>query len=186
MVPLYAREYLPSDPIRVAAAAIDDETHTVALRLQPSDISQEGYRRAFFEDRDIVERVSVLQRSSRGWRGVNIARHRREGRCSPSDLSALVGLVQMILPVIDRHFELPASPAWRDSLTDIERRFGQDFPELTGRERQVCARAAVGMSVEATALDLGIGRTSVLTYRRRAYGRLGVSSAYGLAALVLH
>lgn len=37
--------------------------------------------------------------------------------------------------------------------------------------RQVCARAALGMSVEATALELGIGKTSVLTYRQRAYQR---------------
>jgi DNA-binding CsgD family transcriptional regulator len=40
------------------------------------------------------------------------------------------------------------------------------------------------MSVEASALDLGIGRTSVLTYRQRAYRRLGVGSPVALAALV--
>ncbi len=186
MVPLYTREYMRSDPIRLAVDAFDEQTHTVALRLQPSDIAAEGYRRAFFEDRDIVERVSVLQRSEGGWRGVNIARHRREGPCNAKDLSTLAALGQLILPIIDRHFEAQGMAAWRESLAVIEGRFLQDFPRLTERERQVCARAAVGMSVEATALDLDIGRTSVLTYRRRAYGRLGVSSPYGLAALVLH
>ena len=42
------------------------------------------------------------------------------------------------------------------------------------------------MSVEATALDLGIGKTSVLTYRQRAYQRLKVTSPFELCALVTH
>jgi DNA-binding CsgD family transcriptional regulator len=42
------------------------------------------------------------------------------------------------------------------------------------------------MSVEATALELGIGKTSVLTYRQRAYQRLRVTSALELCALVAH
>lgn len=186
ILPLYEREYMRIDPLRQAVDALDDQTPTVALRLEPSDIVSEGYRRTFFEDRGIVERVSILQRSGRGWRGVNIARHRRAGRCSSTDLETLAGLSQLVLPIIDRHFEGQGPTAWDENLSDIEGRFHQGFPDLTERERQVCARAVLGMSVEATALDLGIGRTSVLTYRRRAYGRLNVTSPFELAALVLH
>ncbi len=186
MVPLYVRKYLRHDPIGHAMAAMDEGAEGVILRLQPSDIAEEGYRRAFFEDRGIVERVSLLQRGPRGWRGANIARHRREGPCTSSDIEALCGLAQLLLPLVERHFEPRAATPWRKAIDDIEARFLRDFPALTGREREVCARAAVGMSVEATALDLGIGEASVLTYRRRAYRRLNVSSPYGLAALVLH
>ena len=186
IVPLYVREYMPRDPLRHAAETLDDRTLTVVLRLEPSDIAEEGYRRVFFEERGIVERVSVLQRCETGWRGVNIARHRRHGPCSEADISTLAGIAQLILPIVDHHFDWQASADWRNALSDMEVRFEQGFPALTERERQVCARAAVGMSIEATALDLGIGRSSVLTYRRRAYGRLHVTSPYGLAALVLH
>jgi len=42
------------------------------------------------------------------------------------------------------------------------------------------------MTVEATALDLGIAKTSVLTYRKRAYQRLQVTSPFELCALVTH
>ena len=42
------------------------------------------------------------------------------------------------------------------------------------------------MSVEATALDLGIGKSSVLTYRQRAYQRLNVTSPFELSSLVTH
>jgi DNA-binding CsgD family transcriptional regulator len=57
---------------------------------------------------------------------------------------------------------------------------------LAQREVEVCARALIGMSVEATALDLGIRPTSITTYRQRAYQKLGISSQNELFALVLH
>ena len=66
----------------------------------------------------------------------------------------------------------------------LEERFAARCPALTPRERQVCARAALGMSVEATALDLAIAKTSVVTFRQRAYRRLGVTSPFELCRLV--
>ena len=72
------------------------------------------------------------------------------------------------------------------SAQHVERRLHHLFPNLTGREREVCARATVGMSVEATALDLGIAKTSVMTYRKRSYQRLGITSVHELCALVSH
>lgn len=47
-----------------------------------------------------------------------------------------------------------ASP--RLTVTELEERFAARHKCLTLRERQVCGRAALGMSVEATARDLGI------------------------------
>jgi DNA-binding CsgD family transcriptional regulator len=72
------------------------------------------------------------------------------------------------------------------TVAQLEERFATRYGSLTFRERQVCARAAIGMTVEATALELGVARTSVLTYRQRAYQRLGVASALELCALVTH
>jgi DNA-binding CsgD family transcriptional regulator len=70
-------------------------------------------------------------------------------------------------------------------VSELEGRFARLFPDLTGRERQTCARAAIGMTAEGAALDLGIATSSILTYRKRAYRRLGVTSAYELARLVM-
>ena len=47
-------------------------------------------------------------------------------------------------------------------------------------------RAAAGMNVDETAGALGIARSSVLTYRQRAYQRLKVASPLELRALVTH
>lgn len=47
---------------------------------------------------------------------------------------------------------------------------------LTGRELDVCARTLIGLTAEGIALDLNIKKSSVSTYRKRAYARLGISS----------
>lgn len=65
----------------------------------------------------------------------------------------------------------------RRSIGTIEHRLGSTFEDLTGRERAVCARTMVGMTAEAIGLDLGISPASVLTYRRRAYGRYAFTHA---------
>ncbi|GHF61970.1 helix-turn-helix transcriptional regulator [Seohaeicola zhoushanensis] len=48
--------------------------------------------------------------------------------------------------------------------------------ELTRRESQVCARILHGLTTLGIALDLDIGKESVVTYRKRAYSRLAISS----------
>lgn len=50
------------------------------------------------------------------------------------------------------------------------------YPELTKRESAVCGLIAIGMSSEAIALTLGSGINTVLTFRRRAYSRLHIST----------
>ena len=116
---------------------------------------------------------------------MNIARHSTDGPCSDGELSSLIGLACLVLPMLPLNRSRKAA-VWPVSVTQLETRFAERHPRLTARELQVCARAAMGMSVEATALDLGIGKTSVLTYRQRAYQRLCVASPFELCALVAH
>ncbi|MET4092535.1 DNA-binding CsgD family transcriptional regulator [Bradyrhizobium sp. S3.5.5] len=56
---------------------------------------------------------------------------------------------------------------------------------LTPREQDVCRRILLGFSSEAISQALGISLHSTLTYRKRAYERLGISSQNELFAIVL-
>ena len=56
---------------------------------------------------------------------------------------------------------------------------------LTRRETDVLSRVLLGVTSEGIALDLGIGINTVLTYRKRAYARLGVTSQAELFSLCL-
>ncbi|PVX85882.1 helix-turn-helix domain-containing protein [Paraburkholderia unamae] len=52
----------------------------------------------------------------------------------------------------------------------------QVFASLTTRERTVCVGILTGYTSEGIALNLGISINSVLTYRKRVYEKLGITS----------
>jgi DNA-binding CsgD family transcriptional regulator len=185
LFPAYLKWYLHVDPVADAYAAAPQSSNVALLRVRPRDIEPAAFRRRFFDEAGIVERVSVIQRGADAWRVINVARHESDGCCTDQELSSLIGLACLFLPMLPlnrtrRSTEQPLT------VTKLEQRFANRYPKLPSRERQVCARAAIGMTVEATALDLGIGKTSVLTYRQRAYQRLCVTSPVELRALVTH
>lgn len=182
LFPAYKRWYMSRDPIGEAFSATQGSTHVVLQKVRPADIESTGFRRRFFDEAGIVERVSIVQRGADAWRGISIARHASNGYCSDDELRSLVGLACLVLPMLP----LNRAPRERPRLTatQLEARFAARHPNLTAREREVCARAALGLSVEATARELGIAKSSVLTYRQRAYQRLGVRKPSELAVLV--
>jgi len=185
LFPIYNKRYLALDPIYDAYRATPECSDVALLRIRPSDIPSAGFRRRFFEEPGIVERLSIVQRGADAWRVLTIARHADEGLFSNVEIDALVGLACLALPMLPLNRTRPGL-VLQLTVEQFEDRFASRYPALTARERQVCARAVLGMSIEATALDLGIGKTSVLTYRQRAYQRLQVANAFQLCALVSH
>jgi DNA-binding CsgD family transcriptional regulator len=185
LFPLYLKKYLPLDPVCQAYRATSKFSDVAVQRVRPSDISSLGFRRRFFDDPGIAERVSVIQRGEDAWRVMTVCRHTSDGYLSDQELSSMVALAWLVLPMLP--YNRKQSPTPRQlTVEQLEERFATRYECLTARERQVCARAAIGMSVEATALDLGIGKSSVLTYRQRAYQRLQVTSPFELSSLVTH
>ena len=185
LFPAYLKSYLRLDPVCDAYRAAPARSDVVLQRVRPADIASPGFRRRIFDDAGIVERVSVIQRGPDSWRVINVARHVSDGYFSDNEVNSLVGLACLLLPMLPLNRQRQSGPLSL-SVSQLEDRFATRYACLTLRERQVCARAAIGMSVEATALDLGIGKTSVLTYRQRAYQRLKVTSPFELCALVTH
>ncbi len=185
LFPAYNKSYHRIDPVCDAYQAAPQLGDVAFLRLRPSDIVSHGFRRRFFDDAGIVERVSIIQKGGEGWRVLNVARHQSDGIFTDDELDTLIALACLALPMLP-HNRKHATPASQLTVDQLEQRFSVRFTTLTARERQVCARAVIGMTVEATAIDLGIAKTSVLTYRQRAYQRLRVSSPYELCSLVTH
>lgn len=185
LFPDYLKWYQRLDPVTEAYRAAPRVTDVALQRVRPAHISSPAFRRRVFDDAGIVERVSVIQRGPDAWRVMNVARHASDGPFSDGELSALIGLACLALPMLPLNRDQRAR-AGQLSVEQLEQRFVARCAALTPRELQVCARAAAGMSVEATASELGIARTSVLTYRRRAYERLDVNSPIELRSLVTH
>jgi len=183
LFPAYRKWYLRLDPIYEAYRAAPSRSDVALQRVRPADIDSPGFRRRVFDDAGIVERASVIQRGADSWRCINVARHSSEGCFSDAEISSLIGLACLILPMLPLNRERESQEPSL-SIADLEERFAARHNMLTKRERQVCARAAKGMSVEATATELKIAKSTVLTYRQRAYERLRVGNAFELCGLV--
>ena len=90
--------------------------------------------------------------------------------------------------VQDRELSDPLLPILgRLALLHFERREASGVPDalmaLSERERAVCLGVLAGQKAEVIAHDLGVAPTSVVTYRRRAYDKLGISSRAELFAI---
>jgi DNA-binding CsgD family transcriptional regulator len=185
LFPAYCRWYLPQDPVIDAYGATPRCNDVVLQRVRPEHIPSLGFRRRVFEDAGIVERLSIVQHGADGWRVMSIARHASDGYFSDAEIDALASLAFLVLPMLPHNRQRRGANGVL-SVAQLEARFACQFAQLSRRERQVCARAASGMSVDETGLELGIARSSVLTYRQRAYQRLKVASPVELYALVTH
>jgi DNA-binding CsgD family transcriptional regulator len=184
----YARQYFRNDPARPTNPDDQAAKHVALSHLRSCDLGHSPYRRDCYDKPGIIERLSVTCGSGDCVDSVNFYRTHQDGPFEAADYDIAIETTALLLPFIRRHRAILASPAANraDTLERFSKRL-QGLPNrLAQREIEVCARALIGMSVEATALDLGIRPTSVTTYRQRAYQKLGISSQNELFALVLH
>lgn len=187
-VEAYSRQYYPLDPVaRLLPPAANVGEGCVAIRVRAEEIADPGYRERCFEAPGLAEKLSLARPCADGWIVLSAYRHRRRGYFNPAEQRHFHRLGAVLLPLIQKHGDLlRGGSASVDPMAEIERRLAARLPALSARERAVCARTLGGMTAEAIALDLGIKPSSVQTYRKRAYARLGISSASQLIAAVLH
>lgn len=180
----YRAVYHRFDPIRSVLPTIP-EAGCASITFRADEIANTDYRRDCFERFSIRHRLSIVKHVGGTWLTLSVARRSRP--FGANEIDSLSALGRLSLPLVARNQSLkPRSSAGNVSVPELERRLEALAKGLTERERQVCARTIVGMSAEASALDLGISIASVMTYRRRAYRRANASSAMQLVPLVMH
>ncbi|MBR0685714.1 helix-turn-helix transcriptional regulator [Bradyrhizobium manausense] len=142
------------------------------------------YRKVFFNDSDIVDKCATAI-----WTGdtcfyVNFYRITSQGRFGDAERARLQTIAPAIGACVARHFQEAAAAAPDQNLAAL---FATRTPlsALTPREQEVCRRILLGLSSEAISQALGISLHSTLTYRKRAYERLGISSQNELFSIVL-
>lgn len=177
----YAGQFHESDPNRDALF----ETESSASIMLPSFAPRmygARYRKIFFNDSDIVDKCATAI-----WTGdtcfyVNFYRITSQGRFHDAERARLQAIAPAIGASVARHFQQSATP--EQSLAGL---FATRAPlaSLTPREQEVCRHILSGFSSEAISQALGISLHSTLTYRKRAYERLGISSQNELFAIVL-
>jgi DNA-binding CsgD family transcriptional regulator len=171
----YVRGFFRFDPVtRLRATSTD----AFVVSINAADLGEARYRNRCFDGPRFAEKLCF------GWRdgpqSIVLSFYRRDatGLGEEHGLSPLANLTLSILARATK----PSPP-----LVDrLEQKLSDRFPQLTPRERQVCARTIAGWTADRIAADLDIRPSSVLTYRQRAYRRLGVNSAHDFLEPLLH
>jgi DNA-binding CsgD family transcriptional regulator len=157
----------------------------VAL-LRREQIEDHWYRSYFYDDAELGGKLSVFEQLPSC--GIYMNFYNAAGVSHFSDMEAenLMNVSLVISQSILRHVELMGHPAKPTPHLDAVRRLlAHQAPRLAARESDVCARIVAGYTTEAIALDLGIAASSVATYRKRAYAKLGICSQHELFSLCL-
>lgn len=156
------------------------------VRLEVSDIPDSWYKQCFAITR-VQERLSFYHRQDGLLHQLNIYRSSRQSSYSEDEIVHYIQIARLMIPMVAKHRTLCRdrnNPPPRLGVVEIEQILDKLPIKLSLRERQVCARGTIGMTIEGTALDLEIKRTSVITYRQRAYLKLGVSCQNELTAIL--
>lgn len=180
----YLRRYWELDPIYVMSEQDVRSAPAIAVRVSPRDIAHSAYRYDCFTAQNVIDRLSVLRYRSGTTMRLNFYRARSMGRFSDGAIDAIMRNTDMIAALVARHQTFGAASSGCNDPEAIACRLLVVAPSMPERERQVCAGIVRGLSSEAIALALSISVNTVLTYRKRAYTRLNISSQNELMRLV--
>ncbi len=107
---------------------------------------------------------------------ITLARSGNTDAFRQSERDALDDAREHLISLTLKHVILCEQARTLTSLNAIEARIDRTAPRLPRREAQVCARVLYGMTSAGISIDLAIGEESAMTYRKRAYARLGIAS----------
>jgi len=177
----YAGQFHESDPNRDALFEAEGNAPIMLTSFAPRMYGAR-YRKIFFNDSDIVDKCATAIWVDDTCFYVNFYRITSQGRFGEAERARLQTIAPAIGASVARHFQQAVSPD-----QDLAALFATRAPlsALTPREQDVCRRILLGLSSEAISQALGISLHSTLTYRKRAYERLGISSQNELFAIVL-
>jgi DNA-binding CsgD family transcriptional regulator len=144
-----------------------------------------AYLNHFFDRNDLVDKASTIGRIEHGAVLCNFYRMRDSGRYSPDDRRRLERVLPLVTALISAHYQIVGGQRTRSLVHTIVGKRQPPFDRLTPREREVCERILLGYTSIGIGLDLHIALSSVLTYRKRAYAKLDISSQNQLFALCL-
>jgi DNA-binding CsgD family transcriptional regulator len=185
----YISRYFVFDP---AYHTFRNTAHSewISLRVHPDSISNYQYLNDCYLRPAIVEKLTLARWADNSWFFMSLYRDSGWGCFSKDEQERIAALSHLLLPLLRKHYQLTAeSPKLgtqrQARIEAMMQRMSSLDAKVTERECAVCARTAAGLTAKTIAQELGIKVSSVLTYRRRAYQRLSISSGYELAALLM-
>jgi DNA-binding CsgD family transcriptional regulator len=162
-----------------------DGTAIVMHQQTSEDIAHAGYRAACYSDPNVCDRLSLLlQPAANIWLSVNLYRDREHENFQPREIALVEALAPLIGHSARHHYALHGQSQLGIPQLMLAR-VRSLCPGLAKRELDVVRGVLEGRSAVEIGEMLGIKPGSVVTYQKRAYQRLGISSQRQLFALCL-
>ena len=181
----YLARFWKLDPANHARAFDKRPASYTTLRILPRDIDDSSYRHECYTSTRLQDRFSVMQSRSGEVYRINFYRGVRSGRFAESDFDRIVNSADLFMSLLVKHDAINGPGAKGIGPDLFVNRLRLLEPAMPSRRTEVCAAIMLGMTSEAIALKLGISVNTVLTYRKRAYSRIGISCQNELLRLIL-
>ncbi len=184
---IYRRHYYRSDQATVIAEHLRHQTGhapVTALHCRAGDLPVASWRNEIYERRHLADRLSFLYAPLPHTAfAINLYRNESRGAFRDAEIEALLAVCPLLRQV--HHSALRHAPPQEmaapqsQALARAAAQIARKVPQLSPREREVCARIACGISADGIAADLGIAPSTVITLRKRAYAKLADAGMYG-------
>lgn len=179
----YISDYWHHDPANRVAMDAAGGSACRTMMIQAAEIANTSYREHCYSSVRLVNRMTILRRTGDNVIRVNFYR-RRGNLIFDHGIDAVAAAGDMVMALIARHDAWAVVADDGDEFEYLER-LRYLCPSMPRRQLEVCALIVRGYFSQAIALKLGISLNTVLTFRRRAYARLRISSQNELMRLVL-
>jgi DNA-binding CsgD family transcriptional regulator len=157
--------------------------------LAAEQIIDPQFRHEMILTQQLAGRAMLLGERNSQLFGVSLFRGQQTGFFSTSERQAIESLADMLISCVAKHNDVLARAdslqSVFSSIEELEANFKALPLGLSQRECEVCARIAYGLSMKEIARDLDISANSGVTYRRRAYQRLGATNRSELVRQLL-
>lgn len=173
----YAAAWHRRDPL------LREEGDAAALRMRAlaaEEIPDADYRARLFATVDLGGKIAVILRRPERVLTWNLYFRRRSAGAMARAAATLAQCGPVLAEALQKHDALTGAGEGR--LAD---RLQALCPALSPRELEVASRIAAGQSVAEIAEALALGPQTVMTFRRRAYAKLGITGRAELFARCL-
>jgi len=180
----YARRFCALDGIQPILAA-PAGTLPVLHQQSSADIGHETYRHVCYQRPSVSDRLALLApQPGNVWLSVNLYRNDQgDGGFQPGEIARVQAAAPLMMHAVARHWALCGQQRATNNVSAGER-LTQLCPELSPRERDALCGILSGHTTPEIAEQLGVQASSVISYQKRAYRRLGISSQRQLFALI--
>jgi len=179
----YCNEFRGDDPNKILLA----RTASVSMicRVVRADhIGASAYRENLFDKPRLAGKIMLLARRRQMTLYLNFYRGTRQAHFDAGDLHRLHGASSMLLALLDRHLALKANAEFNSD--NLMRRIATDrCAALSEREHHICALILDGFSMRVASAHLDVSENSAVSYRRRAFLKLGIETQKDLFALAM-